>query len=217
LIDLHTHSLLSDGQLCPAELVQRAKKKGYRALAITDHVDSSNLDLIVPQIVKFCRENAHLNSDIRVIPGVELTHLLPPLINKLARKAREKGAKLIIVHGETIVEPVPKGTNTAALDTDIDILAHPGLISEEEIKVAKERGIYLEISSRKGHSLTNGWLARLATKWGTKLILNTDAHGVEDLITEETARKILQGAGLSYREIESVMRNSQELVEKMNL
>jgi len=217
LIDLHTHSLLSDGQLCPAELVQRAKKKGYRALAITDHVDSSNLDLIVPQIVKFCRENTHLNSDIRVIPGVELTHLLPPLINKLARKAREKGAKLIIVHGETIVEPVPKGTNTAALDTDIDILAHPGLISEEEVKIAKERGIYLEISSRKGHSLTNGWLARLATKWGAKIILNTDAHGVEDLITEETARKILQGAGLSYREIESVMRNSQELVEKMNL
>jgi len=217
LIDLHTHSLLSDGQLCPAELVQRAKKKGYRALAITDHVDSSNLDLIVPQIVKFCRENAHLNSDIRVIPGVELTHLLPPLINKLAREAREKGAKLIIVHGETIVEPVPKGTNTAALGADVDILAHPGLISEEEVKIAKERGIYLEISSRKGHSLTNGWLARLATKWGAKLILNTDAHGVEDLITEETARKILQGAGLSYREIESVMRNSQELVEKMNL
>lgn len=217
MIDLHTHSLLSDGQLCPAELVQRAKKKGYRALAITDHVDSSNLDLIVPQIVKFCRENAHLNSDIRVIPGVELTHLLPPLINKLARKAREKGAKLIIVHGETIVEPVPKGTNTAALGADIDILAHPGLISEEEVKIAKERGIYLEISSRKGHSLTNGWLARLATKWGAKLILNTDAHRVEDLITEETARKILQGAGLSYREIESVMRNSQELVEKMNL
>lgn len=217
MIDLHTHSLLSDGQLCPAELVQRAKKKGYRALAITDHVDSSNLDLIVPQIVKFCRENAHLNSDIRVIPGVELTHLLPPLINKLARKAREKGAKLIIVHGETIVEPVPKGTNTAALDADIDILAHPGLISEEEVKIAKERGIYLEISSRKGHSLTNGWLARLATKWGAKLILNTDTHRVEDLITEERARKILQGAGLSYREIESVMRNSQELVEKMNL
>lgn len=217
MIDLHTHSLLSDGQLCPAELVQRAKKKGYRALAITDHVDSSNLDLIVPQIVKFCRENAHLNSDIRVIPGVELTHLLPPLINKLARKAREKGAKLIIVHGETIVEPVPKGTNTAALGADIDILAHPGLISEEEVKIAKEKGIYLEISSRKGHSLTNGWLARLATKWGAKLILNTDAHGVEDLITEETARKILQGAGLSQREIESVMKNSQELVEKMNL
>ncbi|GAH88700.1 unnamed protein product, partial [marine sediment metagenome] len=214
MIDLHTHSLLSDGQLCPAELVQRAKKQGYRALAITDHVDSSNLDLIVSQIVKFCRENAHLNSDIRVIPGVELTHLLPPLINKLARKARAKGAKLIIVHGETIVEPVPKGTNTAALDADIDILAHPGLISEEEVKIAKERGIYLEISSRKGHSLTNGWLARLATKWGAKLILNTDTHRVEDLITEERARKILQGAGLSYREIESVMRNSQELVEK---
>jgi histidinol phosphatase-like PHP family hydrolase len=186
-------------------------------LAITDHIDSSNLDSIVPQIVKFCRENAPLNDDFRVIPGVELTHLPPPLINKLASKAKEKGAKLIIVHGETIVEPVPKGTNAAALDADINVLAHPGLISEEEVKMARERGIYLEISSRKGHSLTNGWLARLATKWGAKLILNTDAHDAEDLITEEEARKILQGAGLSHREIESVVRNSQELVEKMIL
>lgn len=118
---------------------------------------------------------------------------------------------------ETIVEPVPKGTNTAALDADIDILAHPGLISEEEVKTAKQRGIYLEISSRKGHSLTNGWLARLATKWGAKLILNTDAHEAEDIITEEKARKILQGAGLSQREIESVMRNSQELIERIIL
>ncbi len=217
LIDLHTHSLLSDGQLCPAELVQRARKKGYRALAITDHVDSSNIDSVVSQIVKFCRENAPLNSDIRVIPGVELTHLSPPLISKLARKARGNGARLILVHGETIVEPVPNHTNIAALRADIDILAHPGPISEEEVRMAKERGIYLEISSRKGHSLTNGWLARLATKWGAKLILNTDAHGAEDLITEEMARKILQGAGLSSPEIESATRNSQELVDKIIL
>ncbi|MFQ6067117.1 MAG: histidinol phosphate phosphatase domain-containing protein, partial [bacterium] len=182
-----------------------------------DHVDSSNLDSLVPQIVKFCRDNAHVGGEIRVIPGAELTHLPPPLIGKLARKAREKGAKLVMVHGETIVEPVPKGTNTAALDADINILAHPGLISEEEVKMARKREIYLEISSRKGHSLTNGWLARLATKWGAKLILSTDTHDAEDLITEEAATKVLQGAGLSHREIESVVRNSRELLEKMSL
>jgi len=215
LIDLHTHSLLSDGGLCPAELVQRAKLKGYRVLAITDHIDSSNLDLVVPHIAKFCQEINSLAKGIRVIPGAELTHLPPALIKKLARRAREKGAKLILVHGETIVEPVPKGTNRAALDAGIDILAHPGIISEEEVRIAQQKGIYLEISSRRGHSLTNGWVAKLAKQMGAKLILNTDTHGAEDLITSEEARKVLQGAGLSPEEIEETLRNSEELVERI--
>ncbi len=215
LIDLHTHSLLSDGGLCPAELVQRAKLKGYRVLAITDHIDSSNLDLVVPRIAKFCQEINSLAKGIRVIPGAELTHLPPALIKKLARRAREKGAKLILVHGETIVEPVPKGTNRAALDAGIDILAHPGIISEEEVRIVQQKGIYLEISSRRGHSLTNGWVAKLAKQMGAKLILNTDTHGAEDLITLEEARKVLQGAGLSPEEIEETLRNSEELVERI--
>ncbi|TET13002.1 histidinol phosphate phosphatase domain-containing protein [Candidatus Aerophobetes bacterium] len=215
MIDLHTHSLLSDGGLCPAELVQRAKFKGYRVLAITDHIDSSNLDLVVPRIAKFCQEINSLAKGIKVIPGVELTHLPPALIKKLARRAREEGAKLILVHGETIVEPVPKGTNRAALDAGIDILAHPGIISEEEVRIAQQKGIYLEISSRRGHSLTNGWVAKLAKQMGAKLILNTDTHGAEDLITLEEARKVLQGAGLSPEEIEEALRNSEELVERI--
>jgi len=215
LIDLHTHSLLSDGGLCPAELVQRAKLKGYRVLAITDHIDSSNLDLVVPRIAKFCQEINSLARGIKVIPGVELTHLPPVLIKKLARRAREKGAELILVHGETIVEPVPKGTNRAALDAGIDILAHPGIISEEEVRIAQQKGIYLEISSRRGHSLTNGWVAKLAKQMGAKLILNTDTHGAEDLITLEEARKVLQGAGLSPEEIEETLRNSEELAQRV--
>lgn len=215
MIDLHTHSLLSDGGLCPAELVQRAKLKGYRVLAITDHIDSSNLDLVVPRIAKFCQEINSLARGIKVIPGVELTHLPPVLIKKLARRAREKGAELILVHGETIVEPVPKGTNRAALDAGIDILAHPGIISEEEVRIAQQKGIYLEISSRRGHSLTNGWVAKLAKRMGAKLILNTDTHGAEDLITLEEARKVLQGAGLSPEEIEETLRNSEELAQRV--
>jgi histidinol phosphatase-like PHP family hydrolase len=43
MIDLHTHTLFSDGELVPAELARRADRLGYRWLAITDHVDSSTL------------------------------------------------------------------------------------------------------------------------------------------------------------------------------
>ena len=48
MIDLHTHSLYSDGELIPAELWRRAQVKGYRYLAITDHVDASNFEVVLP-------------------------------------------------------------------------------------------------------------------------------------------------------------------------
>ena len=51
MIDLHTHSLFSDGELLPSELIRRAYITGYTALAITDHVDSSNIDFVIPRIV----------------------------------------------------------------------------------------------------------------------------------------------------------------------
>ncbi len=217
MIDLHSHSFFSDGELSPAELVQRAKDKGYEVLAITDHIDSSNLDWVIPRIAHFCEEINSLALGIKVTPGAELTHLPPNLIGKLARKARKEGARIILVHGETIVEPVPAGTNRAALEAEIDILAHPGLISQEEAKIAEKRGIYLEISSRKGHSLTNGWVARLAKQTGAKLILNSDAHGPDDLMRDEQARRILQGAGLSLKEREKAIRNSEELLRERNI
>ncbi len=217
MIDLHSHSFFSDGELSPAELVQRAKDRKYRVLAITDHIDSSNLDWVIPRIVHFCEEINGLKQGIRVIPGAELTHLPPNLIGKLAKKARKEGARIILVHGETIVEPVPAGTNRAALEAEIDILAHPGLISQKEAEIAEKRGIYLEISGRKGHSLTNGWVARLAEQTGAKLILNSDAHSPDDLIRAEQAKKLLQGAGLSLREREKAIKNSEELLRERNI
>ena len=44
-IDLHMHSLFSDGELLPSELARRALKLNHEAIAITDHVDYSNIPL----------------------------------------------------------------------------------------------------------------------------------------------------------------------------
>jgi len=41
--------------------------------------------------------------------------------------------------------------------------------------MAAEKGILLEITARKGHSLTNGHVAKLAKKHGAALVLNTEA------------------------------------------
>jgi putative hydrolase len=213
MIDLHTHSIFSDGELIPSELVRRAKVAGYRAIAITDHTDHSNIDIIIPALLKVCSKLSDAYS-IRVLPGIELTHVPPEYIEELAIDARNLGAKIIVVHGETIAEPVISGTNLAALKAPIDILAHPGLLTEVEARLAALNSIYLEITTRKGHSLTNGHVVRVARIAKAALVLNTDSHSPQDLTSKESAMRIALGAGMTEEEASEVFRNSETIVSK---
>ena len=213
MIDLHTHSIFSDGDLIPTELAQRAYAAGYKTIAITDHADHSNFDFIIPRIIKVCQKITE-KGNITVLPGVELTHVDPRDIADLAKEARKLGAKIIVVHGQTLVEPVPVGTNLAALQADIDILAHPGLLTDEEAKLAVSRNIYLEITTRKGHSLSNGHVFQMARKHKAKLVLDNDAHSPADFVGRDMATKIAAGAGMSFDEIAVMFANSQKLVQK---
>ncbi|MBW1915665.1 MAG: histidinol phosphate phosphatase domain-containing protein [Deltaproteobacteria bacterium] len=214
MIDLHTHSLFSDGELIPSELVQRANVIGYSAIAITDHSDFSNLDFIVPRIVQVS-EDLNRAQQVLVVPGIELTHVPPGSIGPLVEKARKLGAKLIIVHGETIVEPVPVGTNRAALEAGADILAHPGLISADDVKLAVEKGVFLEISARAGHSYTNGYVAKLANEAGAGLIINSDTHSPGNLMNKDFAEKVVEGAGLPAGSLSRLLSNARVLLEKI--
>lgn len=216
MIGLHSHTLFSDGALLPSELVRRAEAKGYKAIALTDHVDSSNIDFVLPRIVKVCRELNRFWS-IRAIPGVEITHVPVQEIRPLVRYARNNGAKVVIVHGETISEPVLPGTNRAAIEAGCDILAHPGLISPDEVTLAGKRCVYLELTTRGLHARTNKRLIKLARTLGAKLVLNTDAHGGEDIITYSQAVRFLRRAGLSRAEAVQVLDNSEGLLKKLNI
>jgi putative hydrolase len=213
MIDLHSHSIFSDGDLIPSELARRAEARGLSVIGITDHGDLSNLDFIIPRIVAVAKQLNPVLS-IRIIPGIEITHVPPGLIKDTIAKARDLGACIVIVHGETIAEPVAPGTNAAAIAAGVDILAHPGLISEEDVIAARDGGVLLEITARKGHSLTNGHVARLAEKCGAKLVINTDSHGPGDLIDAGTAERIVRGAGLDRGVFDDMQRNAALLIEK---
>jgi histidinol phosphatase-like PHP family hydrolase len=202
--DLHTHSIFSDGELIPAELVRTAKVTGHKIIAITDHVDMTNVEFVVKNVVKA----AELSDDeITVIPGVEVTHVPPSKMDKVIADARRFGAKWIAVHGETVSEPVQPGTNRqAAMNPDVDVLAHPGFITEEEMQMAKDNGVLIEITGRRGHSLTNGYVASLARKVGATMVVNSDTHAPEDLMTEEKAYKVALGAGLTKAEADAAIQ-----------
>ncbi len=214
MIDLHTHTLFSDGELTPSELVRRAKVTGYRAIALTDHADFTNLDFLLEGAKKArYLEEAY---DISVLAGVEITHVPPKLIPKLARMAKEAGAEIVVVHGESPVEPVAPLTNLAAVECeDVDILAHPGYITEEEAGLAADNGICLEITARYGHNVTNGHVARVAKEAGARLVVDTDTHSPDNLITREKAFAVARGAGLAAEEAEKALQNSKDLLTKI--
>ena len=215
MIDLHTHTLLSDGVLLPAELIRRAEVIGYQVLGITDHADASNIDHVLPMIVKVCQD-MQTKVAIKLIPGVELTHIPPSDFKDMVKYARENGARIVVGHGETIVEPVITGTNKAAISAKVDILAHPGLISENDAALAATLGVTLEITARSGHCYSNGHVVKTALKTGARLVLNTDTHSPENLITTHRAKCIAIGAGLSESDVEGrIFANMRNLADKL--
>ncbi len=194
--------------MIPAELLRRVSVLGYEAVAITDHVDFSNLEAAIEGLKKAAKE-LNLVSGCRLIVGVEITHVPPELFKNAVGEARRLGAELVVAHGETPVEPVAPGTNLAAIEAGVDILAHPGLISEEEVRLAAKKGVFLEVSARKGHCLGNGRVVALARAFGAKLVINSDAHAPSDFMTPEFARRVGLGAGLSEEELERLYEEAK--------
>jgi len=213
MIDLHTHTVFSDGELIPAELVRRAEVIGYKAICMTDHADESNMYSNLENVLRFVKKHGHFY-DINVLAGVELTHIPPALIAGMVKAAREAGAQVVVMHGETPVEPVAPGTNLAAIEAGVDVLAHPGLITDEEVKLAVEKGVALEITTRGGHSYTNGHVAALARKHGAKLVVNNDAHAPRDLVGKDLRKTIALGAGLTLEEYRQTEANGWEIVQR---
>jgi predicted metal-dependent phosphoesterase TrpH len=68
-IDLHTHSRYSDGSLSPRQLVQLAKKKRLRAIALTDHDTVAGVEEALAAGKEF---------GVEVVPGVEISAQYPP-------------------------------------------------------------------------------------------------------------------------------------------
>ncbi|WP_319539379.1 histidinol phosphate phosphatase domain-containing protein [uncultured Methanospirillum sp.] len=195
MYDLHTHTILSDGELLPCELIRRMAVLGYDTVGITDHADASNISTIISSIEKI-RGSAE-EYGVRLLTGVEITHVPPSEIRRLAKQAKEEGADIVVVHGETVVEPVAPGTNMQACTCEhVDILAHPGLITKEDAAEAAERDIFLEITARGGHNRTNGHVAMVAGETGCNLVVDSDAHAPGDLMSERMKELVIRGAGV---------------------
>jgi putative hydrolase len=192
-----------------------AEALDHRALALTDHL---SLEDPHPLLDRLHREaQAWEGSKFVPLVGVELTKIPARRIAETARACRRAGAEIVIVHGESIVEHVPPGTNHAALDSgEIDVLAHPGLLDPKDAELATAHSVALEISARRGHSLTNGHVVRVALEAGAELVVDSDAHEPAALVRLELARKIALGAAVPERLLDRVLlRTPTEIVRRL--
>ena len=211
--DFHAHTFLTDGQNSATDMWFAADRLEHRVLAITDHLA---LDDPAPLIARLRQEaRAYEDGPMRTLVGVELSMLPPRRIEEAARAARKADAEIVIVHGETLAEAVPEGTNRAAVACpDVDVLAHPGLIEARVAELAAAHGVALEISGRKGHSLANGHVARAGLAAGATLVVDSDAHAADQLLSIGRARQLALGSGLDAQAVERALADGPRTLLK---
>ena len=176
MIDLHTHSLLSDGALVPAELVRRAIGEGLRRYSHNRPRGQLQPGLHRPQgrargrgalgpmpIVGHTRHRDNARPAVRHSGPGEAGEGTGRKAGRGARRdagragdARHEPGRHNVRRGHTLAPRADQQARTRAL--------------------AAKKGVYLEISARKGHSLSNGHVAAMATETGARLVINTDAH-----------------------------------------
>jgi histidinol phosphatase-like PHP family hydrolase len=197
LIDLHSHSTLSDGTLSIEEMIAAAERRGYDAYAITDHArgdDPGYRDVVREVAAEINRLRPHTR--VRLFAGVELTDFQPHEIARVATEVRELGAQVVVVHGECLSLSVAPGTNAAAVRCrHVDVLGHPGLITERDAVEAMRNGIFLEISARQGANWANGHVYKTARLTGALVTVDSDAHGEAELLSMPKVAALLRGAG----------------------
>ena len=215
LYDFHTHTYLSDGVLSPMDLIRFAISKGYTAMGIADHCARGTMRRIIEEARADCLL-AQERWNFSAMVGVEITHAPASAIPQLAAEARKLGAELVVVHGETLVEPVEPGTNLAAVSCpQVDFLAHPGLLTQQEAELAVENNVFIELTARQGHCLGNGVVAQRALQAGAQMVLNSDTHVPSDLLTEQFAERVVRAAGVPEDKVKAVLvDNPQELLQR---
>lgn len=205
--DFHSHTFLTDGSTSATDMWHNALAKGHRALAVTDHLYGEDPGPMMARLLQ--EQKAFETEGITTLVGVELSMISPRRIADHAKAARKAGAEIVIVHGETPMEPVPAGTNRAAIMSNaIDVLAHPGFLTEEDAELAKAHEVALELTPRRGHSWGNGVVAKTALATGADLVVDSDAHDPEQLIRYEQARKVALGAGVPVSHVQRVLSES---------
>jgi DNA polymerase (family X) len=199
--DLHSHTTLSDGRNSIEEMAAAARDRGYEYLAITDHsashgfgdhVTAERLWERIEEVRAWNEANA--DEGFRLLSGSEINIGLDGSLDYPDDLVAALDWVVASVHTSFSVseKQMTERVLAAIENPNVDCIGHLtgrligrrepyGVDVEAVAEAAARTGTMIEINGNPNRRDLSDIHARLAAEAGVKIVLNTDAHGVDTL------------------------------------
>ncbi|HTR74096.1 MAG TPA: DNA polymerase/3'-5' exonuclease PolX [Solirubrobacterales bacterium] len=219
--DLHAHTTLSDGRDSLAEMAAAGRERGYSYMAITDHSATHGFgDDVQPDALRRRIEEVrawneeHGSRRFRLLVGSEINIGLDGSLDYPDELVAELDWVVASVHTSFNVseKDMTARVVTAIEDPNVDCIGHltgrligrrePYAIDVEAVAEAAARtGTMIEINGNPNRRDLSDRHARLAADAGVRIVLDTDAHGVDTLANMAYAVATARRAWLTKAEV----------------
>jgi DNA polymerase (family X) len=197
--DLHSHTTLSDGRNTLEEMAEAGRERGYAYMAITDHSASHGFgDHVTPERlwerIEEIREWNRGKRGFRLLAGSEINIGLDGTLDYPDDLVEALDWVVASVHTSFSISAAEMTDRVlAAIDNpQINCIGHLtgrligrrepyGVDLEAIAAAAAHHGTMIEINGNPNRRDLSDRHARLATEAGVRIVLNTDAHGVDTL------------------------------------
>jgi len=197
--DLHSHTTLSDGRNSLEEMAEAARDRGYEYLAITDHSASHGFGdhVTAERLWERIEEIRAFNKGkrgFRLLAGSEINIGLDGSLDYPDDLVAALDWVVASVHTSFSVskQQMTERVLTAIENPHVDCIGHLtgrligrrepyGIDVEAVADAAARTGTMIEINGNPNRRDLSDLHARLASEAGVKIVLNTDAHGVDTL------------------------------------
>ncbi|MGN6258053.1 MAG: DNA polymerase/3'-5' exonuclease PolX [Solirubrobacterales bacterium] len=197
--DLHSHTTLSDGRNSIEEMAEAACDRGYEYLAITDHSASHGFGdhVTAERLWERIEEIRAYNKGkrgFRLLAGSEINIGLDGSLDYPDDLVAALDWVVASVHTSFSVskDHMTERVVTAIENPNVDCIGHLtgrligrrepyGIDVEAVAEAAARTGTMIEINGNPNRRDLSDLHARLAAEAGVKIVLNTDAHGVDTL------------------------------------
>jgi len=192
--DLHVHSNYSDGSHDIQELVDAARARGYRYLAITDHskglavAHGLSIERVLAQNKKIREINKKLKG-VTLLSGTEMDIRGDGTLDYPDEVLKQLDIVIASIHSgfRQPKEQITQRIISAMQNPYVSLIAHPTgrLIGEREayevdmdevLKTAKQTGTSIEINAYPLRLDLSDMYIRKAKDLGVSFAINTDAH-----------------------------------------
>jgi DNA polymerase (family X) len=232
--DLHMHTDATDGRDSVRQMAEAAFARGLKYIAITDH--SKNLAMTngmddaraLAHIENIRQVDAEMKGTIRVLPGIEVDILGDGTLDLDDSTLAQMDIVVASVHSHfnQSIEEMTARVLRALENPYVRILGHPTgrkVLGREGyainidliLKRAAELGVAVEHNASPARADLNDLNLRLARQYGCKIVVNTDAHSIEELDQMRYGITQLRRAALTPADIVNTKPTAEALLQDL--